>query len=101
MFRPRRPLMRAAMVGGAGYMVGKNAAKSRARESDQEARLSELEAEQQQAPAAAPAPAAPAAAASGGTDVVSKLKELKELLDAGVLDQGEFEAAKQKVLQGS
>lgn len=105
MFAPRRrPLMRAAMMGGAGYMAGKRAQRSAVRESDQEARLEALEQQQAAAPAsapasAAPAPAAPAAAApAAGGDVVARLTELKGLLDAGVLTPEEFEVAKRKVL---
>jgi hypothetical protein len=97
MFAPRRrPLMRAAMMGGAGYVAGKHAQRSAGRDSGQEARLEALE---QQPVAAAPAAAAPTAAApAGGQDVVARLTELKGLLDAGVLTQGEFAAAKRKVL---
>jgi Short C-terminal domain len=100
MFAPRRrPLMRAAMMGGAGYVAGKRAQRGAYRESDQEARLESLEQEQggraQQPAAAAPAPTA---SASGGEDVVARLRELKGLLDAGALSQDEFDAAKRKVL---
>ena len=90
----RRPLLRAAMVGGGAYAAGKARQRGMEREAGQEERLASLE--QQPAPAAAPAPAAPA---SG--DVVGKLKELKELQDSGALTPDQFEAAKQKVLQGS
>ena len=103
----RRPLARAAMVGGAGYMAGKRMAATSQREQEQEARLQELEAQQTQQqyapppppppPAAAPPPPAPAA---GGTDLVGKLTELKGLLDAGALTQEEFDAAKQQLLAG-
>lgn len=92
--RRRRPLMRAAMVGGGAYMVGKNAQRRSQSEADQEARLNQLEAQQMQQPQA---PAAPAAAPAGG-DLVSKLTELKGLMDAGVLNADEFEAAKAKLL---
>lgn len=99
--RRRRPLMRAAMMGGAGYVAGKHAQRSTGREQEQEGRLESLEA-QQPAAAAPPPPqaaAAPApAAAGGGQDVVARLSELKGLLDAGALSQDEFEAAKRKVL---
>lgn len=96
--RRRRPLVRAAMVGGAGYAAGKKRQRSQYREDDQEARIDSLE-QQGQAPPPAPAAPAPAApAAGGGTDVVARLTELKGLLDAGVLTQDEFEAAKAKVL---
>ena len=94
--RRRRPLMRAAMIGGAGYVAGRSVAKSGQRESDQEQRIEQLEA--QQAPPPAPAAPAPAAPAGGGTDIASKLVELKGLLDQGVLTQDEFEVAKQKLL---
>ncbi|UGS38696.1 SHOCT domain-containing protein [Capillimicrobium parvum] len=94
--------MRAAMVGGAGYMAGKKGAQSRARESEQEERLEALEQQQAPAPATAamapPVAAPPAAAPAGGTDVVGELTKLKGLLDAGVLTPEEFDAAKKKVL---
>jgi membrane protease subunit (stomatin/prohibitin family) len=47
------------------------------------------------APAAAPAAAAPAAA---GEDPYEKLTKLKALLDQGVITQGDFDAAKAKLL---
>jgi hypothetical protein len=91
--------MRTAMIGGAGYMAGKSAANSRAREQTQEERLAELEAQQAPAPAAAAmTPPVAAPASGGGTDVVAELTKLKGLLDAGVLSQDEFEVAKAKVL---
>ncbi len=101
MLRRRRPLMRAAMVGGAAYYGGRKHQQAKDREADQEVRLEQLEAEQAQgAPPAAP-PATPAAApAAAGTDVVAQLQQLKTLLDQGVLTPDEFEAAKQKLLQG-
>jgi membrane protease subunit (stomatin/prohibitin family) len=97
MMRRRRPLMRAAMVGGAGYYAGKKLSEGRAetadREGDQEARLEALE-QQQAQPQAAPAP--PPAPAED--DTIEQLKKYKELHDAGVLTDEEFAAAKQKVL---
>jgi len=106
----RRPLARAAMVGGAGYMAGKHAANNRAREDEQEARIQELEAQQMQQqaaaappppppPAAAPPPPAPAAAPAGD-DLVGKINQLAQLHSSGVLNDDEFEAAKQKLLAG-
>ena len=80
----RRPLLRAAMVGGAGYMAGK----ARGETADAAA-----------APPAAPAPAqAPAPAAMSEADRIQALKNLKDLLDTGVLTQAEFDAQKQKLL---
>ncbi len=89
----RRPLVRAAMVGGGAYAAGKARQRGQEREAGQEERLASLE----QQPAAAAAP--PPAPASG--DLVGKLKELKELQDSGALTPEQFEAAKQKLLQGS
>ncbi|NGN62637.1 SHOCT domain-containing protein [Streptomyces sp. A7024] len=86
MFRRRRPLARAAMLAGASAV----AYKAGQRQQDQAAGGAY---EQQAAPpAAAPAPA------GGGT--VADLERLKALLDQGVLTQEEFEAAKQKILEG-
>jgi membrane protease subunit (stomatin/prohibitin family) len=94
MMRRRRPLMRAAMVGGAAYAVGKHAQRGDDREGDQEARLQELEAQQYAAPAA------PMAPSGGPTDIAANLAQLKSLLDQGALTQAEFDAAKQKLLTG-
>lgn len=54
----------------------------------------------QAAPGVAPAQAAPAAAAAAAPaeDPVTKLKQMKELLDAGVISQEEFDAAKAKFM---
>jgi hypothetical protein len=96
-FVRRRPLMRAAMVGGTAYAAGRHAARRSDQEADQEARLAELEYQQQAAAAPAPAPA-PAPPTGGPTDIAAKLTELKSLLDQGILTQEEFDAAKQKAL---
>jgi len=99
----RRPLLRAAVVGGTAYHMGKKAQQSRYAEEEQNAQIAELQQQQaqQQSVPPAPAAAAPAAAApasAGG--IAEQLTQLKGLLDAGVLTQAEFEAAKQKVLAG-
>jgi hypothetical protein len=97
MFRRRRPLLGAAMIGGAAYAgrrAGENRAHADMQEQGQEQRLAALEA--QQAPvAAAPAPAAPAA-----DDLVSKIQQLQALKDQGILSDAEFQAAKTKVISG-
>ena len=97
MFARRRPLARAAMVGGAAYYAGKKGQQSADREYDQEARLQELEA-QQYAAAPPPPAAAPAPAATSTADELQKLAELKA---AGILTDAEFEAQKQKILGAS
>lgn len=91
----RRPLLRAAMVGGAGYMAGKRRAGTEQHEYDQDAQLAGM---QQPAPAAPPPAAAPAPAAMSEADRIQALKNLKDLLDTGVLTQAEFDAQKQKLL---
>jgi hypothetical protein len=97
--RRRRPLMRAAVVGGAGYMAGKKVAAGREAEADQNARIDQLE-QQNAAPPAAPAPPAPPPAppAAAGDDTVAQLKQLADLHSAGALNDAEFEAAKAKLL---
>jgi hypothetical protein len=92
MMRRRRPLMRAAMVGGAAYAVGKHAQRSDYREDDQEARLQQLEAQQYaQQPVTAPP-------GGGPTDIAEKLTQLQALQQQGVLTAEEFAAAKAKLL---
>ena len=98
----RRPLARAAMVGGAGYAIGKHAQRKSEHEAQQDA---EIEAGQQPqaapaAPAVAPAPA-PAPAEMSETERIDALTKLKGLLDSGVLTQEEFDAEKAKLLPGS
>jgi membrane protease subunit (stomatin/prohibitin family) len=98
MFRRRRPLLRAAVVGGGAYMAGKHMARSQddqsAAESDQNQRLSDLEAQQQQQQQ----PAQPAAAAPASSATVDQLKQLADLHQQGVLTDSEFAAAKAKLL---
>ena len=93
MMRRRRPLARAAVVGGVAYTAGKAGANSAAANADQSAAPEQPEA-QQQAPVADPAPAEPSADES-----MEELTKLKGLLDSGVLTQAEFDAQKQKILQ--
>ena len=92
MLRRRRPLMRAAAVGGAGYYAGKKMAE---RDANQE---EPPDNEVQDQPA--PAEEAPSGE-TGDDDMVKKLTQFKELHDSGVLTDEEFAAAKEKVLSGS
>ena len=97
MFRRRRPLMRAAVVGGTAYYAGKKVQQGREQDAETEARLEDVEAQQ-----AAAAPAAPAPAAGGGMtdDKIEQLKQLGELKDQGILTQAEFDEQKHKLLYG-
>jgi hypothetical protein len=93
-FARRRPLLRAAAVGGVAYM-GSKAGTNRAM--------------QQQEAAAAPAPSAPpppapapppdpTAQAAGATDRIAQLQQLASLHESGALTDEEFAAAKAQVL---
>ncbi len=87
----RRPLLRAAMVGGAGYAAGKRRAQAQEHEAVQDAEI-----QQTQAP-----PEAPAQGGGGGMSEVDRLdalKKLGELHDSGVLTDEQFEAEKEKLL---
>ena len=91
MFRRRRPLMRAAVVGGTAYAAGKHIQKGRDQGGDEAA--PEEPAEQEAAPAA---PAAPAGGMS--EEAIEQLKQLGELKDQGILTQAEFDEQKHKLL---
>ncbi len=88
--------MRAAVVGGAAYHMGKRGAENAQQEADQNAQIEDLQAQQQYAAPAAPAPS------SGGMseDSMDKLKQLADLHTQGILTDAEFEVQKQKILQG-
>ena len=94
MFRRRRPLLRAAAVGGTAYAVGRSSGRQREQqqqaEYEQNQRLSDLE--QQQAPPAAPAPA------PASSSMLDQLNQLATLHQQGALTDEEFTAAKAKLL---
>ena len=99
----RRPLLRAAAVGGGAYAAGRHMANKSAEQSQLEAeqneRLAELE--QQQAPAPpAPAPAAAPAAAAPASSMIDQLNQLAALHQQGALTDAEFTAAKAQLLDG-
>ncbi|HUL25262.1 MAG TPA: SHOCT domain-containing protein [Streptosporangiaceae bacterium] len=100
MFVRRRPLLRAAVVGGGAYMAGKHMANKAndqaAYEADQDQRISSLEQQQGGGPPQqqAPPPAAPAA----GPSVADQIQQLAGLHQQGVLSDEEFAAAKAKLL---
>jgi hypothetical protein len=90
--RRRRPLMRAAMVGGVAYHAGKRTQEGRDDDAERDARLEELEAQQAQQPQGG----------GGGMsdNTIEQLGKLGQLHEQGVLTDAEFEVQKQKLLQG-
>ena len=95
MFMRRRPLLRAAVVGGGAYIAGKKTAQRRAdqeqQDADQDARLGDLEQQQ------APPQQAPAPAPSASSPMIDQLNQLAALHQQGVLTDDEFAAAKAKL----
>ena len=87
----RRPLLRAAAVGGGAYAMGKRNAR---RQQEQYGQAYE-EGQQTAAPAYA---SPPAAAPEMSADVTARLGELGKLHEQGVLTDEEFAQAKAKLL---
>lgn len=92
LLRRRRPLLRAAAVGGGAYMAGKHVANSRA-EHEQEA----YDQGQQSATAAAPVAPAPQGPDTSSDDI-ARLRQLGELRDQGILTDDEFVREKARIL---
>ena len=91
--RRRRPLMRAAMVGGVAYHAGKRSQQGADDDYERDERLAQLEAQQAQQ----------AQQPSGGgmnDNMIEQLGKLGQLHEQGVLTDAEFEVQKQKLLQG-
>ncbi len=83
-FMRRRPLLRAAAIGGGAYAIGKHSANKQA---------------EQQQQAAAPAAPAAAPASSGITpEDTQRLAELGRLHESGVLTDEEFAQQKARIL---
>ena len=97
MLRRRRPLLRAAAVGGGAYMAVKAHARHQAErdqaEDEQNARIddvSDQQAQSQQAPA-------PQQAAAPQASMTDQLNQLVTLHQQGALTDSEFAAAKAKL----
>ena len=109
----RRPLLRAAAVGGTAYAVGRHSGRQREEaaqaEADQNQRLADLEQQQyqqqqyQQPPPQYQQPPPqqyqqPPQAAPAGPSMLDQLNQLTELHQQGALSDEEFAAAKAKLL---
>ena len=97
----RRPLLRAAAVGGTAYAVGRHSGRRREEqayaESEQNQRIADLEQQQyqqQQYQQPPPQQAPPAQ----GPSMLDQLNQLNELRQQGALTDEEFTAAKAKLL---
>jgi hypothetical protein len=88
-FRRRRPLLRAAVIGGGAYAVGRSAANRSAEQAQQDTSQ-----QAPQVPQQAPPPAAPPA----GDSMLDQLSKLTALHGQGALTDAEFSAAKAKLL---
>lgn len=95
----RRPIARAAVIGGAGYMAGKSRAKGQAAEQEQNQQIAELQAQQAAQQAQQAPPPAPVAGPAPEVDpTTAELQRLAGLHSQGILTDEEFSAAKAKVL---
>ena len=103
MLRRRRPLLRAAAVGGTAYAVGRHSGRQREEaanaEADQDQRIADLEQQQQnQQPPPQYQQPPPQQAAPAGPSMLDQLNQLTELHQQGALSDAEFTAAKAKLL---
>jgi hypothetical protein len=99
----RRPLLRTAAIGGAGYMAGRAAARRSASyadaQADQDQRISDLEYQQQtQQPDQAQQSQSAPTQQGGGSAVMDQLSQLSALHQQGALTDAEFAAAKAQIL---
>ena len=95
-FMRRRPLLRAAVVGGGAYMAGKQRAQRQAdqqyQDAEQNQRIGNLEQQDTGSP--------PTVSAQAGPSMADQLNQLADLHNQGVLSDSEFAAAKAKLLGG-
>ena len=87
-----RMLRRAAVLGATAHVASNRGAAKGAQQ--------QAAADAAAAPTAPPEQVVPAAPATASTDSYAELMQLKELFDAGVLTQEEFDAQKAKILAG-
>lgn len=100
-FMRRRPLARAAVVGGGAYAIGKHSAnkKNATNQEIQQAQSSadEAQVQAQQAQQMAAQTPAPASGGMSGADI-ERLKQLAALHESGVLTDEEFAQQKKEIL---
>ncbi len=92
----RRPLLRAAAVGGGAYAYGKH--RQRAQEEQQEQAYTQGQQSAMAAAPPAPAPAPAPQSAGISTDDAARLQELGKLHEQGILTDEEFSQQKAIIL---
>ena len=95
MFMRRRPLLRAAAIGGSAYVVGKRAGQRQADQQEAAATPGQGDGTQYGQAERPPAQPAPGDAAASIPD---QLNRLSALHDQGALTDAEFSSAKAKLL---
>jgi hypothetical protein len=108
MFIRRRPLLRAAAIGGGAYVAGRSMGRAAQQreyaESEQDERIANLEQQQaapypqQQPPPYQQAAPPPPPAAAAAPSMLDQLNQLSALHEQGALTDEEFTAAKGKLL---
>jgi hypothetical protein len=88
----RRPLLRAAAIGGGAYAYGKHREREQAEQQDQAYYQGQQSAQQ------APPPAAPPAPTGITSSDTERLAELGKLHEQGILTDEEFSREKAKIL---
>jgi membrane protease subunit (stomatin/prohibitin family) len=98
--RVGRPLLRGALIGGAGYMAGKRMAAGTQRENEQDAAIADLQTRQSQTSQTQPAQPAQPAQPQAEQNIADRLAQLAQMQQQGLLTPEEFTAAKARLLQG-
>jgi Short C-terminal domain len=102
MFARRRPLLRAAVVGGGAYAAGRHMGRQAEQrdysEAEQNQRLDDVEQQQYAPPPQQQQYAPPPQQAPAGPSMYDQIQQLSTLHDQGALTDDEFAAAKAKLL---
>lgn len=98
MLRRRRPIARAAVVGGAAYYAGKKVQQGQEEDAERDARLDELEAQEGQQGEDVQEMEVEAQPGGISDAAIEQLKQLAELHTQGVLTDDEFAEQKRRLL---
>jgi len=92
MIMRRRPLLRAAVVGGGAYLAGKNVARRQQEQESAESMQNQRIQDREQQPAQVPP--------QGSPSLFDQLNQLSIMHDKGTLTDEEFATAKSRLLGG-